>query len=645
MNKHEFKSAYSKIALSEEFKARAKQMLSEESQNSVIIPTDDMTDERPTKVMRLEAPKKKSPIKAIALAGSAAAVIGLAVFGANLLSNSNKIGTGSTTDSTAGTEVTETSQTEITESTDSEVEITAPIEAREPNETLSYPVELKAIEEGTASANQALPFDMDIWLPDGWELRLEDGMYQIFDGNNEPIAVCNYGPYSVDIKDTEANKKLGTHEPCRGAYSSIMLGSFVNWGEEYTVIKSDNDTCTATCRVMERGSDKEDYGILAHSNNLQVYVGIRFTGDPDPETLREIANSIQLHENNDRLAELIAQDFLTEYDRLSDETMLLELIDTKCFEWNGNRIIFVAQPDYKHTGFMTYVISRNRCVEKFYEVANSVSIYEYSLADTVALIFNREDLNGDVSYVTGHYCTVYCNNEPVQSVVLGYISHNGETVGWSSTENGVTSDITLEQYSAAQDRLLKDFNYAETIRFDSFIDHNHDTAIVKNVITSAFSTSKYCEYMKTTHLNDTDISDGTEKFVRISFEYPSSIEFSYEHVAYLDGNKIIEVGVPYPESEGISDYSDMRNGGELTIHEEKTGSEVSPYEHYIYASAPDKYASDMSYDAYWYTVNSGGYNLVISFIADAGMSKSRFEKILETVKIEEVDRSEIPDER
>lgn len=116
-------------------------------------------------------------------------------------------------------------------------------------------------------------------------------------------------------------------------------------------------------------------------------------------------------------------------------------------------------------------------------------------------------------------------------------------------------------------------------------------------------------------------------------------EWEMEHsTASLNGEKVFEIGVPYPASEGIDpeDFkTDMAHGYEITVNEEKFGGEDDPFEYFISTSTPDKYSPDGSYDAYHYVVRSGEYYIDLSFISDAGTSGETIDELLSSLTITE----------
>jgi|GEM_PF-1376601 len=126
--------------------------------------------------------------------------------------------------------------------------------------------------------------------------------------------------------------------------------------------------------------------------------------------------------------------------------------------------------------------------------------------------------------------------------------------------------------------------------------------------------------------------------LEISFELPENWDFG-GCTADLNGSKIFEIGVPYPESQGIN-YDNFKTdevvGREITVYGEKIGTDSDPFEYYINTSSPDYYSDDGTYDMYGFVVNSGGYNLYMHFVADAGVEYAVFEQVLRSVTIREL---------
>lgn len=125
--------------------------------------------------------------------------------------------------------------------------------------------------------------------------------------------------------------------------------------------------------------------------------------------------------------------------------------------------------------------------------------------------------------------------------------------------------------------------------------------------------------------------------VNVFLMIPAEWEMGHS-IASLNGEKVFEIGVPYPVSEGIEteDFKiDIAHGYDITVNEEKFGGEDDPFEYFISTSTPDKYSPDGTYDAYHYVVRNGDYYIALSFISDAGTSEETIDELLCSLTITE----------
>lgn len=123
--------------------------------------------------------------------------------------------------------------------------------------------------------------------------------------------------------------------------------------------------------------------------------------------------------------------------------------------------------------------------------------------------------------------------------------------------------------------------------------------------------------------------------VQISLYLPYDWEFG-GNTADCSGEKVFEIGVPYPEGEGIN-YDDFKTdyalGREITVHEEIFGGEDDMFDYYIFNSTPDFYSDDGSYDSYVYVVSRNGYSITLSFISDAGTDERVIRRVIDSLDI------------
>lgn len=146
------------------------------------------------------------------------------------------------------------------------------------------------------------PFTLSIDLPSGWSIQSP--------GNQ---TVPDVGPGFSPVNIMDGDKAVGSidynifelYEDTtpdnfyRSVYNQLMLGSVVNWDNDYTPVKEDGTSCCATCKVYVRNpeTNAETYypAILAYNKDLLVYVNIAFEeGAVDEETLSAIAESVRL---------------------------------------------------------------------------------------------------------------------------------------------------------------------------------------------------------------------------------------------------------------------------------------------------------------------------------------------------------------
>ena len=83
----------------------------------------------------------------------------------------------------------------------------------------------------------------------------------------------------------------------RMVYNQLMLGSVVNWDNDYTVVRQWPSGCSATVQVMEQEAAGAVYhpGILAYDRDLLVYVAIELEeGRLSRQEIWELAESLEL---------------------------------------------------------------------------------------------------------------------------------------------------------------------------------------------------------------------------------------------------------------------------------------------------------------------------------------------------------------
>ncbi len=480
MNKQEFKSAYNKIALSEEFKAGAKAKLLEQYASEART-DDSVTEERVAAAITFtHEEKRRSPWRAVLGIGSAAAVVGLGIWGGSVLLNQQEL-------PLDGLDTVEAVQT--AESTEYVQSAEAPdvTETAEDYSLVSHSVVLavpsQQWEQGTSV------FTLDISLPEGWEI--EEGTEAV--NGAYPVNITEGGEIIGTVDCNSYVKydgpEYGEPDYYRMVFGTLMMGSRVSWDSDYTPVKTDGWLTSATCQVMANESeagynDNIVYydGILAYEDALSVYVNIMFSEQIEEGLHTAIAESADISFSNQDVAEKLTEMYLSAMGKFDGELKIsAELIDTvigklvvirgveadeitsaAIFMLDGMRIVNLSPHGVY---FHLYSFSIRQSPEGF-SGDKGVSIrfsHEGQDYDRTDLIIRRE--NG--SFVTEEYrMKVNIGGASSYSNVLRYDAD----VGFVSAEKSEV-DAALEKIGNAQEHIANsDFN--NTIYFWNVTDPN-----------------------------------------------------------------------------------------------------------------------------------------------------------------------------
>lgn len=146
------------------------------------------------------------------------------------------------------------------------------------------------------------PFTLNIDLPSGWSIQNPGGeLLPDVGGGFSPVDILNGDKTvgSIDYNVFELYEGTTDENFYRSVYNQLMLGSVVSWDNDYSPVKEDETSCTATCKVSVRDpeTDSTTYypAILAYNKDLLVYVNIAFDENAvDEETLSAMAESVRL---------------------------------------------------------------------------------------------------------------------------------------------------------------------------------------------------------------------------------------------------------------------------------------------------------------------------------------------------------------
>ncbi len=469
MNKYEFKSAYNKITLSDSFKADAKARLMEMMDGNGAVSLSDGVEEQHTAGSIRLTEKSGKPWKMIAGIGSAAAVVGLGIWGGIVL----------------------TQDSPIIDPADSS-EISQPDESSDPvidynekysllPETVSFPAYLDNRTEYNSYVFDVLPFELSISLPEDWRISIPEGEERT-------------GGFSrVDITDVYGND-LGDIDffvyepqpdmPYVGIYNQIMLNSMVSWDNEYTPVKQEEGFTSATCFI--RSDDPEysqmnDCGILAHSDELGAYVQISIDSEiVEPELHTAIAKSVELSPDLDGIASRVAEDYI-------DRKPLTKTISAFSAQLSDGRLIAVANGEEQKYSTVLYYLSAGKLYTFEGLIAEDIKLYD---SENGALI--QLGTGGTVGDSMAYYTDVfYSIGEDNTLTYLGGTERteiNGEITKCSKLDpNDINSIIpcTHEEYLAEKIRFMQGYALISEYSFDNFTAHGGSAASAAKIIEAA----------------------------------------------------------------------------------------------------------------------------------------------------------------
>ena len=350
MKNTEFTSAYDKLALSPQFKAKARAKLTEnfgELNESIAA---NIVEEHSEQMKSFALSTEKKPRRNIFIgAGAAAAVVALGIWGASALrSDPSPIGP-QTTEAGSATETQDTDEPwqYIFETYES-------AEAVTPEETLNvnlhtFPSYLDNLTPYTRDILEIIPFDVAIDLPTDWHLSEPDDDFtggfapiNIVDGEDKVVAVMDYCTYDI------YPEAVGQPNYYRAVYNQLMMGSMVSWDCEYTPVAKTKCSENATCQIMQydRDAGVTTYsdGILAYNDELRCYVNISFSQDISDELQRDIAKSITLSGNITERAEEIGNAAYSHFINFYDGTLPDNICVNAITHGNSGVKVIVSAP-------------------------------------------------------------------------------------------------------------------------------------------------------------------------------------------------------------------------------------------------------------------------------------------------------------
>lgn len=146
---------------------------------------------------------------------------------------------------------------------------------------------------------------LGLTLPESWSLALPDADAEenriafaavLVYADGEPVGTISYS-------DFEPYENVPPEDYYRAVYNQLMLGSMVNWDNEYTPVVETENACTATVQIYHREGYGDGYasglewyspGILSYNKELLRYIAIGLAENTTNEQVLEIAKSLTL---------------------------------------------------------------------------------------------------------------------------------------------------------------------------------------------------------------------------------------------------------------------------------------------------------------------------------------------------------------
>ncbi|MBQ1213007.1 MAG: hypothetical protein IIX69_06260 [Clostridia bacterium] len=122
--------------------------------------------------------------------------------------------------------------------------------------------------------------------------------------------------------------------------------------------------------------------------------------------------------------------------------------------------------------------------------------------------------------------------------------------------------------------------------------------------------------------------------ITVEFVLPSDWSYNGDTNADRNGVKFFEIYGSRPVSEGPAPER-YRSATEyqITVLDERAGTDDDSFEYYLYTSTPEKYSPDRTYDVHRYIVEDNGWYITLSFLGDADVPQETVDEIVRSVKI------------
>ena len=173
--------------------------------------------------------------------------------------------------------------------------------AQEPSRgTITFPAYREGREDYNAAVYDIKPFRVALTLPEGWSVRVPPAEERRTSFAFTPLWLYQGEEYagSIGYNTFELYPDVPEEGFYRMVYNQLMLGSVLNWDNDYTVIRELDTGNVATVQIMERrenGSTALRPGILAYDRDQLVYVAIDLqNGSLSSQEVLELAASLEI---------------------------------------------------------------------------------------------------------------------------------------------------------------------------------------------------------------------------------------------------------------------------------------------------------------------------------------------------------------
>lgn len=172
--------------------------------------------------------------------------------------------------------------------------------------SITFPAYTEGREDYNAAVYDIRPFQLGIRLPEGWSVRVPPAEARGTSFAFTPLWLYQGEEYagSIGYNTFEVYPDVPPENFYRMVYNQLMLGSVVNWDNDYTVVRDWGSGCSATVQIMERQNTgvanaanpaEMRPGILAYDKDLLVYVAIELeNGRLSNYEVWELAESLEL---------------------------------------------------------------------------------------------------------------------------------------------------------------------------------------------------------------------------------------------------------------------------------------------------------------------------------------------------------------